>query len=108
VLIDSGKAYVDSNSVLRSASKLGGAFRLVVPLLLLPRALRDPLYRVFARNRYRWFGMLDQCRVPTCAPASWTGTDSSRYRAHAERDLGAAYRSLGFQRVGDFKITLLR
>jgi predicted DCC family thiol-disulfide oxidoreductase YuxK len=33
--------------------------------LLVPRALRDLLYRAFARNRYRLFGKTEYCRVPT-------------------------------------------
>jgi predicted DCC family thiol-disulfide oxidoreductase YuxK len=31
---------------------------------LIPRPLRDGLYRWLARNRYRWFGRSDQCMVP--------------------------------------------
>jgi predicted DCC family thiol-disulfide oxidoreductase YuxK len=65
VLIQDGRAYKDSEGVLRAALLLGGAFRLVAPLLFVPRALRDPLYRAFARNRYRLFGRSEQCRLPT-------------------------------------------
>jgi len=65
VLIDAGRAYKDSEGVLRAALLLGGAFRLAGPLLWLPRGLRDALYRAFARNRYRWFGRSEHCRVPT-------------------------------------------
>jgi predicted DCC family thiol-disulfide oxidoreductase YuxK len=65
VLIDGDKAYLDSEGVLRTAKRLGGVFALLVPFLLVPRALRDPLYRLFARNRYRLFGKTDQCRVPS-------------------------------------------
>ena len=32
---------------------------------ILPRFIRDALYRVVARNRYRWFGKRDTCRLPT-------------------------------------------
>lgn len=32
---------------------------------LVPRPLRDLVYRWFARNRYRWFGKTDACRLPT-------------------------------------------
>lgn len=65
VLIDRGRAYIDSDGILQAALRLGGAFKLVAPLLLVPRALRDPLYRAFAARRYRWFGKADSCRVPT-------------------------------------------
>ena len=65
VLLDGGRAFLDSEGILRTALMLGGPFKLLAPLLFVPRVLRDPLYRAFARNRYRWFGVADQCRVPT-------------------------------------------
>jgi predicted DCC family thiol-disulfide oxidoreductase YuxK len=65
VLIDEGKAYLDSEGVLRTARRLGGALALLAPFLAVPRALRDPLYRAFARNRYRLFGTSDRCLLPT-------------------------------------------
>src|SRR5262245_45383878 len=65
VLIDGGKAHLDSEGILRTAQRLGGAFSLLVPFLAIPRALRDPAYRLFARNRYRLFGRSELCRVPT-------------------------------------------
>ena len=33
-------------------------------LRIAPRALRDPVYDLIARNRYRIFGRTDQCMVP--------------------------------------------
>jgi predicted DCC family thiol-disulfide oxidoreductase YuxK len=65
VLIEAGRVYLDSEGVLRTARRLGGAFLLLVPFLLVPRGLRDAAYRAFARQRYRLFGRSDQCRVPT-------------------------------------------
>jgi predicted DCC family thiol-disulfide oxidoreductase YuxK len=64
VLIDGGKAHLDSEGVLLTAKRLGGPFALLAPFMLIPRALRDPLYRLFARNRYRLFGRTEECRVP--------------------------------------------
>jgi predicted DCC family thiol-disulfide oxidoreductase YuxK len=32
---------------------------------LIPRFIRDGLYRFIANNRYRWFGKQSQCRVPS-------------------------------------------
>ncbi len=32
---------------------------------LVPRAVRDVLYNVIARNRLRWFGRRDTCSIPT-------------------------------------------
>lgn len=32
---------------------------------VVPRGIRDLLYRWVARNRYRWFGKKESCRLPT-------------------------------------------
>jgi predicted DCC family thiol-disulfide oxidoreductase YuxK len=50
---------------LRITRLLGGWWRLLVPLLLVPPFLRDAVYDLVARNRYRWFGRMDSCRMPT-------------------------------------------
>jgi predicted DCC family thiol-disulfide oxidoreductase YuxK len=45
---------------------LSGWPRLVGALLTItPRCLREPAYRLIARNRYRWFGRYDVCKLPT-------------------------------------------
>ena len=65
VLIDDGRVYRRSQAALRIAWRLGGAWRLLYPLLLLPRPLRDAVYDWIAANRYRWFGKREACRIPT-------------------------------------------
>jgi len=67
LLIDGEDVYVRSAAVLRSLRYLRGASWLLQPLLLIPAALRDPLYDLVARNRYRWFGRRPGCFVPTAA-----------------------------------------
>ena len=65
VLWESGVAYTHSDAVLRAISRLGGvmgAFSSVA--LWIPRSLRDFVYRFVSRNRYRWFGKVDACRIP--------------------------------------------
>ena len=47
-----------------SASRLGGVWRLAGVIAVVPRAVRDPLYRWIARYRYRCFGTT-ACHVPT-------------------------------------------
>jgi predicted DCC family thiol-disulfide oxidoreductase YuxK len=45
---------------------LSGWPRLVGALLsVTPRTLREPVYRLIARHRYRWFGRYDVCKMPT-------------------------------------------
>ncbi len=59
VLID-GIAHLRSDSAIAALSALPGyswigAFRVV------PKFIRDPLYSMIARNRYRWFGRNEAC-----------------------------------------------
>lgn len=60
----------DSTAAIRVVSGLGGLWRLFGGALAVPRALRDPLYRIVARNRYRWFGRRAACAVPGPEQAS--------------------------------------
>lgn len=63
-LVD-GQAYGLSEGYLRVARVLGGKWRLAAVLRLVPRPVRDAVYRLVARNRYRWFGMADHCALLT-------------------------------------------
>ena len=51
------------------AAGLGWPWRAAAAAKLVPRALRDPLYRWIARNRYRWFGRRETCWRPDPADA---------------------------------------
>lgn len=65
LLLEQGRAWTDTDAILRVLTGLGGAWRLVQVLRWLPRRLRDRAYRALARNRYRWFGRHDTCFLPT-------------------------------------------
>ena len=64
LLVDAGNAWTDSDAIARVLVGLGGGWRLAGTIAWIPRAIRDPLYRLIARNRYRWFGTT-ACTVPT-------------------------------------------
>ena len=64
LLVEEGRAWTDTDAIRRVLSGLGGAWRIAALMALVPRFLRDPLYRLIARNRYRWFGTT-ACAVPT-------------------------------------------
>lgn len=65
VLVDGRHAYTRSTAALRIAGHMGGWWRYLMAGLLIPPFLRDAVYNLLARNRYRWFGQLDACRMPT-------------------------------------------
>ena len=64
VLIENGQLFTQSTAVLRIAAQLGGAWVLLNVLYIIPAFLRDPLYRLVARYRYRLFGRRDTCMIP--------------------------------------------
>lgn len=67
VLIENGRAYTHSDASLRVARHLSGGWPLFASLLIVPRPLRNALYRAFAKRRYALFGREEVCRVPTPA-----------------------------------------
>lgn len=64
LFIEDGIAHSDCDALIHAGRRLGGAGRLAAPLRLLPRGLRNWLYRRVARNRYRLFGRSDMCALP--------------------------------------------
>ena len=67
LVIEGDRARRDSDAVLAIAEGLGWPWRALGGLRLVPRGLRDALYRRVARNRYRLFGRREACWVPTPA-----------------------------------------
>lgn len=65
VLLDSEGAHVRSAAALRIARGLGSPYALLALGAILPRPLRDAIYDLIARNRYRWFGRRDTCMTPS-------------------------------------------
>jgi predicted DCC family thiol-disulfide oxidoreductase YuxK len=64
-LIEGDKLYEGSAAALRIARRLRFPWPLTWPLMLVPRFMRDWYYNLIARNRYRWWGKRDACRMPT-------------------------------------------
>ena len=60
-----GKCFVKSTAVLLIMRDVAWYGTLCLPFFLVPRFVRDAIYDWVARNRYRWFGKRDACRVPT-------------------------------------------
>lgn len=65
VLLEDGRLYERSTAALRIARRLCWPWKLLYALVIVPRPLRDLIYRFVARNRYRWFGKQPECRLPT-------------------------------------------
>lgn len=71
ILIDPGTAYyIKSTAALEIAKQLSGVWSLFGIFLYLPETFRNWVYDFVARNRYRWFGEMDACPMPTPAERS--------------------------------------
>jgi predicted DCC family thiol-disulfide oxidoreductase YuxK len=64
VIIDD-RAYFRSAAILRIAQRLRFPWPLLCAFVIVPPFVRDWLYDIVARNRYRWFGKRETCMMPT-------------------------------------------
>jgi predicted DCC family thiol-disulfide oxidoreductase YuxK len=55
---------VRSDAVLYMLAQLGGLWKLAGVGRVLPKAFRDAIYKIVARNRYRVFGKHESCMLP--------------------------------------------
>ena len=65
LLVDGGRVYDKSGAALRIAGKLRSPIAMFWIFLIVPWFIRDFFYKIIARNRYKWFGKTEACRVPT-------------------------------------------
>jgi len=64
VLIEDGRVYLRSAATLRIAKRLTPPWHLAGALLIVPRPLRDGVYRVVAAIRHRIAGRANACEIP--------------------------------------------
>jgi predicted DCC family thiol-disulfide oxidoreductase YuxK len=62
--IADGKIYFRSTAVLKILKRLGRGWQCLYVFMLVPKFIRDRVYDIIARNRYKWFGKKDVCMVP--------------------------------------------
>ncbi|MED4829387.1 thiol-disulfide oxidoreductase DCC family protein [Bacillus atrophaeus] len=67
VFIEDGKVYTKSTAAIKVFRHLRGAWRFSVVLLAVPRPVRNMVYSLIAKNRYKWFGKKNECMLPSPA-----------------------------------------
>jgi predicted DCC family thiol-disulfide oxidoreductase YuxK len=65
LLIKAGRAYSGSDAALEIARDLSGGWPICRFLRVVPRPLRDCLYRLIGRHRYALFGRRPACMLPS-------------------------------------------
>ncbi len=65
ILYKEGRIYTRSTGALMVAKQLSGAWPLLSAFLMVPAIIRNGVYNLIARNRYKWFGKKNECWIPT-------------------------------------------
>lgn len=64
VLYENGTFYARSTAALRVARNLSGGWPLLYAFMIIPAPIRDWVYTIIAKNRYKWFGRPETCWMP--------------------------------------------
>lgn len=65
LLVQNDKILQKSTAALTVATQLGGILKIAAIFLIIPAFIRDMVYDYISKNRYRWFGKTESCRMPT-------------------------------------------
>jgi predicted DCC family thiol-disulfide oxidoreductase YuxK len=60
-----GRIYEKSRAVAQISKHLPFPWNLGAVIKLIPSIIADPIYDFIARNRYKWFGKKESCRIPS-------------------------------------------
>ena len=61
VYIRSDKCFLKSTAILHILKELGGIWKLFYILIIIPNFVRDFIYKIIAKTRYKIFGRHDSC-----------------------------------------------
>ena len=64
ILIEDGRIYLRSEAVLRIAARMHAPWKLAAAMLIVPRPIRDLVYRFVAAIRHRLAGPANACEIP--------------------------------------------
>ncbi len=65
ILKDGIQVFIKSTAALKVCAKLGFPWNLLSIFVIVPAPIRDVVYSWIAKNRYRWFGKKETCRLPS-------------------------------------------
>ncbi len=64
VLMENENIYFKSTAALRIAKKLKSFWPLSYAFIVIPKFIRDYIYTIIAKNRFKWFGKRAECYLP--------------------------------------------
>lgn len=71
ILYEPGYAYfIKSEAVFRIIKQLSSSVKLLLLFNFIPRSIKNIFYDIIAKNRYKWYGRMESCRIPSKEIAS--------------------------------------
>jgi predicted DCC family thiol-disulfide oxidoreductase YuxK len=71
IFYSNNRIYTRSSAILEIAKHLGGIYKILPVFSIVPPFLRDAVYKLIAKNRYKFFGKKESCRIPTAEERSY-------------------------------------
>jgi predicted DCC family thiol-disulfide oxidoreductase YuxK len=65
ILLDNNKIDTASTAALKVVKQLNKGWSLLYAFIIVPPFIRNLVYQLIARNRYKWFGKKEICWVPS-------------------------------------------
>jgi len=65
IYFENGEVNKQSTAALKVCRHLKGLWPLCYGFIIIPKFIRDGIYNRIAKNRYKWFGVKQQCMIPT-------------------------------------------
>ncbi len=66
ILYEPGYAYfIKSEAVFRIIKHLSSSVKLLLLFNFVPTSIKNIFYDIIAKNRYKWFGKMEVCRIPS-------------------------------------------
>ena len=65
IFIEKGIVNKQSTAALKVCRHLRGLWPLCYGFMIVPKFIRDGIYNWIAKNRYKWFGVRQECMIPT-------------------------------------------
>ncbi|PJZ44762.1 thiol-disulfide oxidoreductase DCC family protein [Leptospira brenneri] len=60
-----GKLYLESDAIVQLVRELKFPWFLFSVFWIIPKWVRNPIYRFIAKHRYQWFGKAEACMIPS-------------------------------------------
>jgi predicted DCC family thiol-disulfide oxidoreductase YuxK len=64
ILLKNDQVYVKSDAAVEISKDFEGLLRFLHVIKFIPKPVRDLIYSIISKNRYRWFGRKNHCLLP--------------------------------------------